>query len=156
MALTDKLTAIADAVRAKTGGAERLTLDQIAAAISGISGGGTVETGEFIGDGTYNVYIPLGFEPDIVYVRLTNDSEIYDSNHIYCVALIRDICYVATHRAANSATVSNGGYGINVTGLYASASVYAEYADGTLHCYFSPASRKFYNGAAYTWIARKW
>lgn len=38
MALTDKLTAIADAVRAKTGGAERLTLEEMAAEISGISG----------------------------------------------------------------------------------------------------------------------
>ena len=40
MALIDKLTAIADAARAKTGGTELLTLDEIAAAIGGISGGG--------------------------------------------------------------------------------------------------------------------
>lgn len=39
MALTDKLTAIADAVRGKTGGTELLTLDQMAAEIAGISGG---------------------------------------------------------------------------------------------------------------------
>lgn len=52
MALTDKLTAIADAVRAKTGGAERLTLDEIAAAIRGISGGG----GPFTNATTLGVY----------------------------------------------------------------------------------------------------
>ena len=44
MALTDKLTAIADALRAKTGGTAQLTLDQIATGISGLdtsgSGGG--------------------------------------------------------------------------------------------------------------------
>lgn len=40
MALTDKLTAIADAVRAKTGGSALLTLDEIVSAIGGISGGG--------------------------------------------------------------------------------------------------------------------
>ena len=40
MALTDKLTAIADAVRAKTGGTALLTLDEIVSAIGGISGGG--------------------------------------------------------------------------------------------------------------------
>lgn len=44
MALTDKLTAIADALRAKTGGTAQLTLDQIASGISGLdtsgSGGG--------------------------------------------------------------------------------------------------------------------
>lgn len=40
MALIDKLTAIADAVRGKTGGTSLLTLDDIAAAISGIPSGG--------------------------------------------------------------------------------------------------------------------
>ena len=40
MALTDKLTAIADATRAKTGTTEQMTLDEIATAISGISSGG--------------------------------------------------------------------------------------------------------------------
>lgn len=41
MALTDKLTAIADALRAKTGGTAQLTLDQIASEISGLSTGGS-------------------------------------------------------------------------------------------------------------------
>lgn len=40
MALTDKLTAIADAIRAKTGGADALTLDGMVAAIASISAGG--------------------------------------------------------------------------------------------------------------------
>ena len=40
MALTDKLTAIADAVREKTGGTEEMTLDQMAVAIAGITAGG--------------------------------------------------------------------------------------------------------------------
>lgn len=40
MALTDKLTAVADAIRGKTGGTEGLTLDQMAMEIEGISGGG--------------------------------------------------------------------------------------------------------------------
>lgn len=40
MALTDKLTVIADAVRGKTGDTALLTLDGMAAAIAGISSGG--------------------------------------------------------------------------------------------------------------------
>lgn len=40
MALIDKLTAIADAVRGKTGGTALLTLDDMAAAIAGIPSGG--------------------------------------------------------------------------------------------------------------------
>lgn len=52
MALTDKLTAIADAVRAKTGSTALLTLDEIVAAIGGISGGG----GPFTNATTLGVY----------------------------------------------------------------------------------------------------
>ena len=45
MALTDKLSAIADTIRGKTGGTEELTLDQMVDAIAGIeSGGGGGET----------------------------------------------------------------------------------------------------------------
>lgn len=40
MALTDKLTAIADAIRAKTGGTAALTLDQMPTEIAGIKVGG--------------------------------------------------------------------------------------------------------------------
>ena len=39
MALTDKLTAIANAIRAKTGGTDTLTLDEMALEISNIGGG---------------------------------------------------------------------------------------------------------------------
>lgn len=40
MALTDKLTAIADAIRGKTGKTDALTLDQMPGEIAGIQTGG--------------------------------------------------------------------------------------------------------------------
>lgn len=40
MALTNKLSAIGDAIRAKTGGTELLTLDAMPTAIAGIETGG--------------------------------------------------------------------------------------------------------------------
>ena len=43
MALTNKLTAIGNAIRGKTGKTELLTLDQMPTEISNIQGGGTVE-----------------------------------------------------------------------------------------------------------------
>lgn len=48
MALTDKLTAIADALRAKTGSTGKLTLDEIASGISGLdtSGSGGIDTSD--------------------------------------------------------------------------------------------------------------
>lgn len=44
MALTDKLTAIADAIRSKTGKTDGMTLDQMATEISGIKGGPSLDT----------------------------------------------------------------------------------------------------------------
>ena len=43
MALTDKLTAIANAIRTKTGGTNSLTLDQMASEINNIQSGGATE-----------------------------------------------------------------------------------------------------------------
>ena len=57
MALTDKLTAIADAIRGKTGKTDGLTLDQMAAEIEGIQGGG----GEF-----YFTPYGVGYTPNMV------------------------------------------------------------------------------------------
>lgn len=75
MALTNKLTAIADAIREKTGGTDPLTLDQMAVEIAGISGGGgglAYDTGEivFANDGTFMKNVPhsLGEVPDFVMV----------------------------------------------------------------------------------------
>lgn len=47
MSVASKLTAIADAIRAKTGGTTEMTLDQMATAISGIqTGGGGIDTSD--------------------------------------------------------------------------------------------------------------
>ncbi|MEF2704589.1 MAG: hypothetical protein U0N06_04680, partial [Faecalibacterium prausnitzii] len=47
MSVVSKLTAIADAIRAKTGGTTEMTLDQMATAISGIqTGSGGIDTSD--------------------------------------------------------------------------------------------------------------
>lgn len=46
MSVASKLTAIADAIRAKTGGTTEMTLDQMATAISGIQTGGGLDTSD--------------------------------------------------------------------------------------------------------------
>ena len=58
MALTDKLTNIANAIRSKTGGTDALTLEQMVTEIEGISGGGG-STEEWIGDGNTHIWITL-------------------------------------------------------------------------------------------------
>ena len=53
MSVYSKMTAIADAIRGKTGGTSPLTLDQMAEAIAGISsGGGDVSSGIYMADVT--------------------------------------------------------------------------------------------------------
>lgn len=53
MALTEKLTAIGNAIRSKTGGTDPLTLDQMPSAIKGISGGSDSGTGGYIPEKEY-------------------------------------------------------------------------------------------------------
>ena len=53
MALTDKLTAIGNAIRNKTGGTELLTLDAMPTEIESIQTGGTVEALDITANGTY-------------------------------------------------------------------------------------------------------
>ena len=52
MALTDKLTAIANAIRAKTGGTNTMTLDEMAVAIANITTGSVPSDTITLSDGT--------------------------------------------------------------------------------------------------------
>lgn len=78
MALTDKLTAIGDAIREKTGSTAKLSLDQMVDEIEGISAGG--------GGGAE-------VESDIIFRTITsytNDrvTTVRDSAFYYCTALV--------------------------------------------------------------------
>ena len=91
MALTDKLTAIANAIRSKTGQSEKLTLSEMAAAIYNIDTSGVTGSGDSFGikyiysnvDTFSNIYdfttqlgrlasIPLGeYPPDIFKINVS-------------------------------------------------------------------------------------
>ena len=73
MALTDKLTAIGDAIRAKTGGTQKLTLDEMPTQIASISGGGSepavIEALDITSNGTYTAQDGVdGYSPITVNV----------------------------------------------------------------------------------------
>ena len=71
MALTDKLTAIADATRAKTGTTNQMTLDEIATAINGIS----------INKGIIMMSYPISTKPlPIVRIKHSSYSQYVDTN----------------------------------------------------------------------------
>ena len=90
MALTDKLTNIADAIREKTGSTRTMNLEEMAAAIAGITGGGgaglTYDMGEFVLDadtkGLRPPSIPhnLGEIPEFILVWTDNFAELSEEN----------------------------------------------------------------------------
>lgn len=58
MSVYEKMTALADAIRSKTGGTEKLTIDQMATEVNGLQvGGGGDEN--WIGDGNTHIWISL-------------------------------------------------------------------------------------------------
>ena len=101
MALTDKLTDIADAIRAKTGGTAKLTLDEMPNEIAGITGAAAptlqektiTENGEYTADSGYDglskvtVNVPTGGggecdKPHIIEVAELPTENI-DENAVY-------------------------------------------------------------------------
>ena len=94
MALTDKLSAIADAIRGKTGGTEKLTLAEMPLAIAGIEAGGggcglAYDMGEFVLDADTNNLLSsnsngvpheLGEVPDFILVWTDDFADLSEDN----------------------------------------------------------------------------
>lgn len=79
MSVNEKMTAIADVIREKTGGTEKLTLDQMAEAIAGIEagGGGGAEciTGSFTATkANYSLTHNCGFENYLCIIQAAPES----------------------------------------------------------------------------------
>lgn len=100
MALTDKLTAIADAIRSKGGTTDQLTLAGMVDAINAIqtgSGGIQSASGEYsIAEDVANLNIDItgiGFVPDLVVVYLDETSMEYTSapTKIWYLSYVTDI-----------------------------------------------------------------
>ena len=78
MRVNEKMTAIADAIREKTGGTDALTLDGMAQAIPAVFAAGEAESharcvakhfvGSFVGDGSRVATVAIPFKPDIIAV----------------------------------------------------------------------------------------
>ena len=78
MSVAEKMTAIADAIRAKTGSGDGLTLDGMAQAIPAVFAAGEAESharcvakhfvGSFVGDGSRVATVAIPFKPDIIAV----------------------------------------------------------------------------------------
>lgn len=82
MALTDKLTAIANAIRAKTGGSSTLTLPQMAQAIDALPTGGTLIPKTITENGVYNASSDNADGYDVVTVGVPQDPYEVMNNYI--------------------------------------------------------------------------
>lgn len=88
MALIDKLTAIAEAIRGKTGKEDKLTLEQMAAEIEGITGGLKYDMGTFMVSSSsieppYYIAHNLGEAPNIIFVWTDEFKEMSESEYPY-------------------------------------------------------------------------
>ena len=117
MALIDKLTAIADAIRAKTGDTTALTLEQMAAAVTAFEVGGGLPEGWEMGtftttadtaEGGFYIEHGLGKIPNVIIIfaeteemvggtvmgviRLNNGEEFVDDRYYPSYSLGRSIC----------------------------------------------------------------
>lgn len=82
MALTDKLTAIANAIRTKSGGTDFLTLDEMVTAISGITG---IERKTFqITEVTQSLNLGIDYTPDHIIILSTNEPNYSENQAFLC------------------------------------------------------------------------
>lgn len=131
-----------------------------ASLIEGFGQGGEFATGEIIGDGVIHdgenpIQIPLSFEPDILLIRLMDDTAA-SVKHMYGGFVCRDVFAMATYRAANNPNPTNSGFSYNVEGMYGAMNNKAHYENGVVFWVLHPASGAMLDGASYTWVARKW
>lgn len=112
MALTDKLTNIADAIRGKTGSTDTLTLDAMAAAIAGIEtgSGGGVMSGNFTpADNLLTVTIDVGKQfTNFLCYALTYDKTLGNSVKVtqgFNIDLSRQVGFVISTNNAGTAYI---------------------------------------------------
>ncbi len=118
MALTNKLTAIADAIRTKTGGTTTLTLDQMATEISNITGGyGDVPTYHFTECARVlkNIENFKAAHPNHLIFGAVSDIHVYNGN--------------ATYEARSKASAKHSAFALEMVGAMAECDFVANLGD---------------------------
>lgn len=168
MSVNEKMTAIADAIRAKTGGTDKLTLDQMAADIEAIDTSEdltavlaeqealieeikvTLESKAAGGGGTNAAYGHFTGDNSSTW-KLTGLS--FAPHRI---AIIRTDTSTATYRILSvraEKEASAGAYVINATGAAMFTNVTATFADSGIELTVVPIGINFMLSGNYIWIA---
>lgn len=118
MSVNSKMTAIADAIRAKTGGTSTLTLDQMATEIAGISGGyGDVPSYHFVESARVLGKIEefKAEHPNSLIFGAVSDIHVYNGD--------------ATYEAKSKAAIRNATFGLEMVGAMAECDFIANLGD---------------------------
>ena len=164
MALTEKLTSIADAIRTKTGGTDQLTLDGMATAIAGIQtgGGSAVYSGSFTP--TENV---LSVEIDVggAFTKFFCYALAYDGTLGFGVKAAHALYFDNLNHVAAFIGTNNGGaahiaggmaYSAEKSQYASSTSSIAAFTDDTVHLTgigYGTGFGHFLGGITYQWYA---
>lgn len=152
MSVNSKMTAIADAIRAKTGSTDALTLDGMAAAIPNVYAAGEaaeaarIAAKQFVsttyGNDENTISVAIPFAPDFICISC---YEAYSraAASTYCGALC-DFRSAALTPVALIQYVNSGGKSSNANASYSTAKTIFTYADGTF-TFVPPASTEFQN-----------
>ena len=129
MSVNSKMTAIADAIRAKTGSTATLTLDQMATEIAGISGGyGDVPTYHFT-------------ESARVIEKINNFKAVHPNSLIFgAVSDIHVDDDVAADEAKTKAAIRNAAFGLEMVGAMAGCDFIANLGDNCEEQHIDPAN----------------
>lgn len=149
----DDLTAIANAIRLKTGSSALLEVDQFATAIATIPSGGSLPSGSFTGNDSTEYSIDTGY---------TNAKKILVQVDEYSEDTMIDIRAMAMHLFLVEDDIAIFAYRSNAEGAYKAlnTSVYEISSDTRFSCAdgiinvsgFIPAqSGKLINGVKYSW-----
>ena len=164
MALTDKLTAIGDAIREKTGGTEKITLDQMPTEIRSITTAGEIQELNITSNGTYNAPDGVdGYNPITVDVQPNLETLSVTANGNYTPTETDGYSSVSVNVQPSLTTLSvteNGTYTASDSGVdgYSSVTVdvpsSGELPDELVH-YTGDCSYKFsYN--SWNWVIEKY
>lgn len=119
MRVNEKMTAIADAIREKTGGTDALTLDGMAQAIPAVFAAGEAESharcvakhfvGSFVGDGSRVATVAIPFQPDILAVS-NFSTDIMNTQYAITTLHYNAVTAGTLHAYAGLTDSNSGGY----------------------------------------------
>lgn len=123
----------------------------------------TIKSGTFTGDGTINVSLPIGFEPDGVIITTDVDWTVAGWTGIITAILIKGVCGLDYCHTGNTATnAQNYGRQLKLTDdpWAVGAGTYmpnGTYTNGVLNVSnnTNTPSQTYANGRTYTWTAYK-